>query len=161
VHALFRRAVFTLLATAAIAMTGSATAESAIDAQQPPAGDTATTDAADPAAVGLDEATVEAPPLPGPKKTLEFFITGAASKQFDADIDDGGSFDVDRYYVQGGLSLDLNPKTSISMGVGYAYDGYNFDGSTGFGAVRAFATRSTISGRCSSRRRSDSRRRRA
>jgi len=58
---------------------------------------------------------------------------GGYVHQMDTDIDNGGSFSVNRFFVQGGPTYVSDKGTSISLAVGYGFDGYNFSGNTGFG----------------------------
>lgn len=48
--------------------------------------------------------------------------------QFDADIDDGGSFAVDRANLRVGLNRVFDRDRSVGISLGYDYAGYNFDG---------------------------------
>jgi hypothetical protein len=61
------------------------------------------------------------------------FTRGGYVHQMDTDIDNGGSFSVNRFFVQGGPTYVSDEGTSISLAVGYGFDGYNFSGNTGFG----------------------------
>ena len=61
------------------------------------------------------------------------FTRGGYVHQMDTDIDNGGSFSVNRFFIQGGPSYVPDKATSISVAVGYGFDGYNFSGNTGFG----------------------------
>jgi len=62
------------------------------------------------------------------------FTRGGYVYQMDTDIDNGGSFSVNRFFVQGGPAYVTGGGTSISLAVGYGYDGYDFSGNAGFGA---------------------------
>ncbi|MCJ7715191.1 MAG: hypothetical protein MUO54_01555 [Anaerolineales bacterium] len=61
------------------------------------------------------------------------FTRGGYVHQMDTDIDNGGSFSVNRFFIQGGPTYVSDKGTSISLAVGYGFDGYNFSGNTGFG----------------------------
>jgi len=61
------------------------------------------------------------------------FTRGGYVHQLDADIDDGGSFSVNRFFIQAGPTYTTENATSISLAVGYSFDGYNFSGKSGFG----------------------------
>ena len=61
------------------------------------------------------------------------FTRGGYVHQMDTDIDNGGSFSVNRFFVQGGPTYVSDKGTSISLAVGYGFDGYDFSGNTGFG----------------------------
>jgi hypothetical protein len=58
---------------------------------------------------------------------------GGYVHQMDSDIDDGGSFSVNRFFVQGGPTYVSEESTSIGLAVGYGLDSYDFSGNTGFG----------------------------
>ena len=64
------------------------------------------------------------------------FTRGGYVYQMDTDIDNGGSFSVNRVFVQGGPTYVSDGGTSISLAVGYGFDGYDFSGDTGFGSLR-------------------------
>jgi hypothetical protein len=61
------------------------------------------------------------------------FLRGGYVHQLDTDIDNGGSFSVNRFFIQGGPTYASDEATSISLAVGYGSDGYDFSGDTGFG----------------------------
>jgi len=71
---------------------------------------------------------------PASKIGWSVFTRGGYVHQMDTDIDNGGSFSVNRFFVQGGPSYVSDKGTSISLAVGYGFDGYNFSGNTGFGS---------------------------
>ena len=64
------------------------------------------------------------------------FTRGGYVHQMDTDIDNGGSFSVNRFFIQGGPTYVSDKGTSISLAVGYGFDGYNFSGNTGFGGQK-------------------------
>jgi hypothetical protein len=69
----------------------------------------------------------------GPWRTQ---LQGGAVHQFDADLDDGGSFSVNRAFIEAGLSYAFSPRDSVGVALGYGYDGYDFDtGGTGLAAL--------------------------
>jgi hypothetical protein len=61
---------------------------------------------------------------------------GGYVHQLDTDIDDGGSFSVNRFFVQGGPTYTAGNGTSIGLALGYGFDGYDFSGDTGFGGLK-------------------------
>jgi len=61
------------------------------------------------------------------------FTRGGYVHQLDADIDDGGSFSVNRFFIQAGPTYTTDNATSISLAAGYGFDGYSFSGESGFG----------------------------
>jgi hypothetical protein len=74
---------------------------------------------------------------PSDSKRWSVLLRGAYLHQFDASIDDGGTFSADRFFIQPGIRLTKDPKDprkSISLMVGYGYDNYDFSG-PGFGAL--------------------------
>jgi hypothetical protein len=78
-------------------------------------------------ALGADDA--EAPETawsvePG----VEWRFDGAVIHQLDTNIDDGGSFSVTRLFLSGGADITFDAQTSLSMRLGYGYDGYDFSG---------------------------------
>ena len=72
-----------------------------------------------------------------PKIGWSVFTSGGYVHQFNTDIDnDGGSFSVNRLFVQGGPTYTTGKGTSISLAVGYGFDGYDFSGDKGFGGSK-------------------------
>lgn len=59
-----------------------------------------------------------------------FPLSGGFVHQFDTDLDDGGGFNANRFYIQGGSTYTVQPRRSISLAVGYGYDGYDFTDDT-------------------------------
>ncbi len=45
------------------------------------------------------------------------YASGGYVHQFDTDLDDGGKFDIDRLFVQGGISYSFGPRRRISFAV--------------------------------------------
>ena len=73
----------------------------------------------------------------GPKPGWSFPLRGAYTHQFDTDIDNnGGKFSIDRIFLQGGATYASKNRRSISISLGYGYDGYDFSGETGFAGLR-------------------------
>jgi hypothetical protein len=87
----------------------------------------------------LSEAAQEHPqraPM-GPKPGWSFPIQGAFTHQFETDIDNnGGSFSVDRAFVQGGITYTTKNRQSFSLRLSYGFDGYDFEGNQGFAGLR-------------------------
>jgi len=54
---------------------------------------------------------------------------------FDTDIDDGGDVNATRFGAAAGLSFELNDRLNLGLNLGYAYDGYDFGGDSGFGGL--------------------------
>jgi hypothetical protein len=63
-------------------------------------------------------------------------VQGAFLHQLDTDIDDGGSFSVNRFFVEGGPRYTIGGGRQIGLSFGYGYDDYGFSGSQGFAALR-------------------------
>ena len=63
------------------------------------------------------------------------FLRGGYVHQFDADIDDGGSFNADRLFIRGGITYAPDYRRSISCALGYSRDGYDFSGDMRFAAL--------------------------
>jgi hypothetical protein len=62
-----------------------------------------------------------------PEMKKWFFPTdGAYLHQFASDLDDGGSLSVNRFYIQTGSTFSPKPQQSISLVVGYEFNGYDF-----------------------------------
>ena len=63
------------------------------------------------------------------------FVRGGAVYQFDADLDEGGSYDAARFTVQAGHGYAWDPRTTVSLALGYSYDGYSFSRGSGIAAT--------------------------
>ena len=72
---------------------------------------------------------------PGPPSGWSSFARGGAVYQFDADLDEGGSYDVKRVSIQAGRGYAWDPRTSASLALGYRYDGYSFSRGSGIAAA--------------------------
>ncbi|WP_163339869.1 DUF6268 family outer membrane beta-barrel protein [Desulfopila sp. IMCC35008] len=62
----------------------------------------------------------------GPPTGWSTFTRGGAVYQFDSDLDEGGSYEVSRFNIQAGMGYTWDPRTSLSLGLGYSADGYSF-----------------------------------
>jgi len=62
-----------------------------------------------------------------------FSVKGGAAHQFETDLDSGGSFSVNRLYIQPGVSYAASARLGLSFNIGYGYDGYDFSNATGLG----------------------------
>ena len=62
------------------------------------------------------------------------FARGGFIHQMDTDIDGGGSFSVNRFFVQVGPNYSYGEGNSLSLAVGYGFDSYDFSGKTAFGS---------------------------
>jgi len=73
----------------------------------------------------------------GPKPGWSFPLSGAYTRQFDTDIDNsGGKFSVDRVFIQGGATYATKNRQSVSLSLGYGFNGYDFSGEMGFAGLR-------------------------
>ena len=72
----------------------------------------------------------------GPEPGWSTFMRGGSVHQFDTDTDDGGSFNADRVFIQGGVTYAPDFRRSVSFSLGYGLDAYDFSGETGFAALR-------------------------
>jgi hypothetical protein len=76
-------------------------------------------------------------PQEKPDTKWSTFIRGGYVYQFDTDMDNSnGSFTTDRFFVQPGITYSPDYTRSYSLAFGYGYDGYDFTGENGFGALR-------------------------
>ena len=62
------------------------------------------------------------------------FLQGGAVHQFEADLDQGGSYSVTRASVEAGLAYATSRRDSLGVSVGYSLDDYSFDNATGAAA---------------------------
>ena len=75
-------------------------------------------------------ARIEAGPPAG--NEWRFKLDAGALHQFDASLDDGGDFDIDRYYLRLGASRGFGPSANAGVSLGYGESRYGFSGG-GFG----------------------------
>jgi len=102
------------------------------------------------ASVGQAQAQEDAPrvdptPRAGPQPgDVMISLRGGVEHQFDTDIDDGGEFNVTT--VEGGVSVRpiLSDTLSVVVNFDYAYDDYDFGGSTGIGGLDPWADIPTL-----------------
>ena len=71
-------------------------------------------------------------------------LQGGYLYQFDTDIDDGGSFRVDRIFFEGGPSYSTDAGNSVSLSVGYGRDEYSFSGREGFAGLKPWEDVNTL-----------------
>ncbi|MFC1580927.1 hypothetical protein ACFL4N_08450 [Thermodesulfobacteriota bacterium] len=87
----------------------------------------------------ISDAAQQRPPSSpmGPKPGWSFPLQGAFTHQFETDIDNnGGSFSVDRAFLQGGITYTTKKRQSFSLSLTYGFDGYDFEGNRGFAGLR-------------------------
>ncbi len=76
-------------------------------------------------------------PQAKPDTKWSTFVRGGYVYQFETDLDNNeGSFTADRFFVQPGIVYAPDHTRSFSLAFGYGYDGYDFKGDNGFGALR-------------------------
>jgi len=68
------------------------------------------------------------------------FAPGAYALQFAAYGGTGGSFQADRFFVQAGASYAPDLLRSVSLALGYGFDGFRFSGAGGLAALRPWKT---------------------
>jgi len=68
------------------------------------------------------------------------FARGGYVHQFETYSNSGGSFSVNRFFVQAGASYAPDLLRSVSLAVGYGFDAFQFSGNTGFAALRPWET---------------------
>jgi hypothetical protein len=59
------------------------------------------------------------------------FVRGGYVHQFDSDLEAGANFQVDRLFLQGGVSYAAGPRRRVSFSVGAGSDHYDFSGGLG------------------------------
>ncbi|MEE4295580.1 MAG: hypothetical protein V2J20_03055 [Wenzhouxiangella sp.] len=67
-------------------------------------------------------------------------IEGGAIHQFDADLDDGGSYSASRASIEAGIAYATGPRNSFGISLGYSRDDYRFDGSNGLAGADPWGT---------------------
>jgi hypothetical protein len=72
------------------------------------------------------------------------YVQGGALHQFDADMDDGSRFSVNRYFIQGGLTYAQDMRRSVSFSLGYGLDSYDFSGNGGFANINPWKNVNTL-----------------
>lgn len=63
-------------------------------------------------------------------------VSGGYEHQFDTDIDDSGSFSVDRMLLRAGVTYAPDRRRRFSVSLGYARGEYDFSGDRGFSGLR-------------------------
>ena len=70
------------------------------------------------------------------KWAINYTILGGAEHQFETDLDgDNGEFDLTHFHIGLGVGMQFSDRLRLDLALGYAYDGYDFSGDAGFGAV--------------------------
>ena len=70
---------------------------------------------------------------PASEGPWRFTLGGGAAHQFDTDVDGGGSFAVNRLFIEPGVQYAPGRMFSASLTLGYGHDDYDFSGIKGFG----------------------------
>jgi hypothetical protein len=66
-----------------------------------------------------------------PERAWTLSLRGGVAHQFGTGLDDGGSFRVNRLFLQGGPSYAPDYRHSVSLALGFGVDGYDFLGNGG------------------------------
>ena len=74
-------------------------------------------------------------PPPYPQPGWSAFVRGGVVHQFDTNMDNGGSYSATRFNIQAGPQYTWDFKSSMSLGIGYSHDGYDFSGDNGLAAL--------------------------
>ena len=75
-----------------------------------------------------------------PESKWFLLIQGGYVYQLDSDLDNSnGSFTADRFFIQPEIRFSPDRTITYSFSFGYGYDGYNFKGDKGFGALRPWS----------------------
>jgi hypothetical protein len=82
-------------------------------------------------------ASIEAGPPAG--NDWRFKLDAGALHQFDTSLDDGGDFDIDRYYLRLGASRGFGASANAGVSLGYGESRYGFSGG-GFGGSEPWGT---------------------
>ncbi len=77
-------------------------------------------------------------------KPWSVYVRGGGVHQFKTDIDDGGDFKVNRFFVQPGVRYSIDRANSVSFTVGYGYNDYDFSGGDGFAGLRPWGVINTL-----------------
>ena len=59
-------------------------------------------------------------------------VNGSVMHQFQSDLDRGGNFSVNRFFINGRWSHPVNSNLSLGIGLRYAYEDYSFSDPVGF-----------------------------
>jgi hypothetical protein len=78
--------------------------------------------------------TVQAqgPTLALSEELARWTVNGSVLYQLQSDLDRGGNFSANRYFINGRWSHPVNANLSLGIGLRYAYEHYSFSETTGF-----------------------------
>jgi hypothetical protein len=71
-------------------------------------------------------------PLSEYESFARWTVDGSLMHQFQSDLDRGGNFSVNRYFINGRWSHAVNAKLTLGVGIRYAYEDYSFSDPVGF-----------------------------
>lgn len=83
----------------------------------------------------MDTPTVESYSAAADDGGVRFTLTADGVYQFEADVDDGGAVSISTFDADLAVELDLSESLTLSFGVEYGLDAYDFTGSTGVGGL--------------------------
>lgn len=63
------------------------------------------------------------------------FLQGGVARQYDADMNGGGTFSVNRFFIQGGATHSPNPDRRVTISIGYGRYSYDFSGTGGLAGL--------------------------
>jgi len=95
--------------------------------------------------LGQEQDTGVRPPYAGAPSGWKSFARGGAVYQFDTDLDGGGSYNAARFTIQAGSGYSWDSQTNLTFALGYSYDGYDFSGGSGFGAMKPWKDINSLS----------------
>lgn len=64
------------------------------------------------------------------------YLQGGYARQFNAGIDGGGDFYVDRLFFEGGVRFGVPSVGRLTLSFAYGFDGYDFAGNSGLAALK-------------------------
>ena len=73
-----------------------------------------------------------------------YSIRGGAVQQFESDLDEGGAYSADRFYIQAGANRLMGPRRFAGLSIGYGYDNYTFAGDSGFSGLDPWSNVNTL-----------------
>ena len=79
-----------------------------------------------------------------PERGWSLSLRGGAAHQFDAGLDGGGDFRVNRLFLQGGATYAPDYRRSVSLALGYGVDKYDFSGDRGMAGLVPWETVHTV-----------------
>ena len=77
-------------------------------------------------------------------KLTQYTFEAGYLQQLSADIDSGGDFSVDRFFLQAGFKHSFNQKLFAGLSIGGGQDNYDFSGSSGLGGLNPWSKINTV-----------------